>query len=73
MSHAVFVSSKSKLLDFLLCFFFGLLGIHKFYEGKIGMGILYIFTVGLFGIGWFVDLILILFGKAKDSDGFYIK
>ena len=32
----------------------------KFYEGKIGMGVLYIFTGGLFGIGAFVDLIVIL-------------
>ncbi|MBQ1259000.1 MAG: TM2 domain-containing protein [Clostridia bacterium] len=36
------------------------MGGHKFYEGKIGMGILYIFTFGLFGIGLLVDLIVIL-------------
>lgn len=51
---------KDKWVAFLLCFFLGGLGIHKFYEGKIGMGILYIFTVGLFGIGWLVDIIVIL-------------
>lgn len=44
----------------LLCLFLGLVGGHKFYEGKIGMGILYIFTVGLFGIGAIVDLIALL-------------
>ena len=44
----------------LLCIFLGVLGGHKFYEGKVGMGILYIFTVGLFGIGIIVDLIVIL-------------
>ena len=49
-----------KWVAFLLCLFLGLLGGHKFYEGKIGMGILYIFTVGLFGIGAIVDLIVIL-------------
>jgi restriction system protein len=49
-----------KWIAFLLCFFLGLLGGHKFYEGKVGLGILYIFTVGLFGIGWFIDLIVIL-------------
>lgn len=42
---------------FLVTFFGGYLGIHKFIDGKIGMGILYIFTVGLFGIGWIVDTI----------------
>lgn len=44
----------------LLCIFLGFLGGHKFYEGKVGLGILYIFTIGLFGIGVFVDLIVIL-------------
>ena len=52
--------AKDKWVAFLLCFLFGIFGAHKFYEGRIGMGILYIFTFGLFGIGWMVDLILIL-------------
>lgn len=52
--------AKSKWTAFFLCLFLGLIGAHKFYEGKIGMGILYIFTGGLFGIGAFVDLIVIL-------------
>lgn len=52
---------KNKWVAFLLCFFLGGIGAHKFYEGKIGMGILYIFTVGLFGIGVIIDLIAILF------------
>ena len=51
---------KNKWVSFLLCLFLGYVGAHKFYEGKVGMGILYIFTVGLFGIGWLVDLIVIL-------------
>lgn len=50
----------NKWVAVLLCFFFGVIGVHKFYEGKIGMGVLYIFTVGLFGIGWLVDLIVLL-------------
>ena len=33
----------------------------KFYEGRIGMGILYVITVGFFGIGWFLDCIILLF------------
>lgn len=43
--------AKSKWAAFFLCLFLGLIGAHKFYEGKIGMGVLYIFTGGLFGIG----------------------
>lgn len=49
-----------KWTAFLLCFFLGWLGAHKFYEGKAGLGILYIFTFGLFGIGWLIDIIIIL-------------
>lgn len=51
---------KNKWVAFCLCLFLGLVGAHKFYEGKVGMGILYIFTVGLFGIGYIIDLITIL-------------
>lgn len=52
--------AKNKWVAFALCFFLGYLGAHKFYEGKIVLGILYIFTVGFFGIGVLIDLISIL-------------
>ncbi|MCI9642252.1 MAG: TM2 domain-containing protein [Eubacterium sp.] len=52
--------AKNKWVAFALCFFLGFLGAHKFYEGKIVLGILYIFTVGFFGIGVLIDLISIL-------------
>lgn len=52
-----------KWIAFLLCLFLGGFGAHKFYESKIGLGILYIFTVGLFGIGWVIDIITILCRK----------
>lgn len=66
-------SNKSRLVTLLLCIFLGSFGVHKFYVGKVGMGILYLFTAGLFGIGWFVDFILILVGSAKDKHGLPIK
>ena len=44
-------------IELLLCFFLGGFGAHKFYRKKIGMGLLYLVTGGLFGIGWLVDLI----------------
>lgn len=50
----------NKWVSFVLCLLLGYLGAHKFYEGRIGMGILYFFTAGLFGIGWIVDIISIL-------------
>ncbi len=54
------VRMKNKWVAFLLCIFLGFFGVHKFYEGKVGMGILYLFTGGLFGIGWFIDCIVLL-------------
>ena len=47
---------KKLWLAYLLWFFGGFLGIHKFYLEKIGMGIIYILTGGLFFFGWFIDL-----------------
>lgn len=49
---------KSKGLAYLLWLLsiFGWLGFHRFYIGKIGTGILWIITGGVFGIGAFIDL-----------------
>ena len=52
---------KSKWISFFLCLFLGAIGAHKFYEGKILLGILYACTGGLAGIGIIVDLIRLLF------------
>lgn len=51
---------RNKWVAVCLCLFLGYFGGHKFYEGKAGMGILYIFTLGLFGIGTLIDLIVLL-------------
>ncbi len=61
------ISRKSKMTALFLCIFFGYLGAHKFYVGKTGMGLLYLFTLGLFGIGWLVDIILIAVGSFRDE------
>ncbi|MBQ8027897.1 MAG: TM2 domain-containing protein [Clostridia bacterium] len=63
------VSSKSKTVAALLCFFLGSLGIHRFYAGKMGTGFLWLFTAGLGGVGAFIDFFLIIFGSFKDSNG----
>ncbi len=52
--------ARNKWVAFVLCLLLGYVGAHKFYEGKAGMGILYILTGGLFGIGVIIDLIVIL-------------
>ena len=61
------ISRKSKTTALLLCIFLGGLGAHRFYVGKGGTGILYLFTAGLFGIGWIIDIIRIATGSFRDE------
>lgn len=67
------VSGKSKGTAAVLCFFLGALGIHRFYVGKIGTGILWMLTLGFLGLGSLIDFIMILCGSFKDKDGALIK
>ena len=63
------ISSKSRLVALLLCFFLGVLGAHRFYVSKIGTGILMIVTLGACGIWALVDLIVIAIGSFRDAQG----
>lgn len=67
------ISPKNRVVDLLLCFFLGVLGAHKFYEGKIGLGVVYFFTAGIFGFGVLISFLSILFGNPLDSNGLPIK
>jgi len=62
-------SVKSRTTALLLCLFFGNFGAHRFYVGRSGSGVAYLCTFGIFSIGSFVDLIMILAGSFKDSFG----
>ncbi len=52
---------KNKWVALTLCVFFGWTGAHKYYETKIGSGILYSLTLGLLGFGWIIDAIILIF------------
>lgn len=62
-------SSKSRGILFILIFFFGAIGVHRFYVGKIWTGLIYMLTFGLCGAGVIYDFVLVLFGWFKDKNG----
>ena len=63
------VGDKGFVPAILLCFFLGVLGLHRFYVGKIGTGILMLLTLGGFGIWALIDFVMIVLGKFTDKEG----
>lgn len=61
-------TDKNKFTVLILCFFGGLIGLHYFYVGDIRRGVLYLFTGGMFGVGWVIDIFKILRGKFETPE-----
>lgn len=66
-------SDKEWLVTLLLSLFLGTIGIHRFYVGKMGTGILQLITLGGCGVWTLIDIIMILTGNFTDKDGNVIK
>ncbi len=67
------MGEKGFVPTILLCFFLGTFGIHRFYVGKIGTGILMLLTLGGLGIWTLIDFVMIVVGSFKDSKGLDLK
>ncbi len=66
-------SPKGFVPTLLLCFFLGAFGVHRFYVGKVGTGILMLLTLGGLGIWALIDFVMIAVSSFKDKDGRVIK
>ena len=62
-------SPRSRLVALLFCILLGWIGVHRFYVGKIGTGVLMVLTIGGLGIWTLIDLILIAVGSFRDKEG----
>ena len=66
-------SVKNFAATLILVILLGFLGGHRFYAGKVGTGILYLFTGGFFFVGWIIDIFTVLFGNFTDKTGSFIR
>jgi len=66
-NYVAITSEKKRGMALILGIIGGFFGLHLFYVGRIGKGLLYAFTLGLFGIGILMDLFSILFGSFRDN------
>lgn len=62
-------SDKSRMTTLLLCVFGGFLGLHRFYVGRVGSGVLWFVSFGLLSVGWIYDLVMVATGEFVDDQG----
>jgi hypothetical protein len=71
--QAALVSRKSRGFALFLCIFFGPFGFHRFYVGKSGTGLLWLFSAGVMMIGWIVDIVQLCRGEFRDKRGYPLR
>ena len=69
LNSSITTSTTDWLTLFLLTFFVGVLGVHRFYVGKIGTGFLMLLTLGGLGVWFLVDLILVVTRQFTNKEG----
>ena len=68
-SNNINAGEKQWIVSLLLCFFLGAFGVHRFYTGHIGIGVIQLLTFGGCGIWTLIDFIIIASGNFKDANG----
>jgi hypothetical protein len=63
------LSSREWSVTLILCTLTGFFGLHRFYTGQFVWGIIWLLTSGGFGMGWLVDMFLVLTNRYTDSAG----
>ena len=66
-------SEKSGIACLLFLLLLGPFGLHRFYVGKVGTGILFLITAGGLGLWWLIDLIILIVGSFTDTGGNFVK
>jgi len=67
------ISEKSGIACLLFLLLLGPLGLHRFYVGKVGTGVLFLLTCGGLGLWWLIDLIIVIVGSFTDANGAAVK
>lgn len=66
-------SVKNYAVMLVLVVVLGVVGGHRFYAGKVGTGILFLFTGGFFLIGWVIDIFTVSYGNFTDKTGSFVR
>lgn len=67
------VSKKNRTVALLLVIMLGWMGGHRFYANKVGTGLLMMFTMGGFGLWYFIDMVMVALGAFQDKDDLPIR